>query len=306
MEPICEGAAGAAVEDIQDRLGRLGYEVDEAERSASSFGPSTAAAVARFRIEHDLPLGGEVDSATWAALVDEGYELGDRTLYLRLPNLHGNDVRELQTRLNVLGFSCGTPDGCYGVHTEAAVKQFQENVGVLADGMAFSDTFDAIERLHHVWGGKPASGPHPQGPMGFARAADVLDDVRLGFAADDPISRNVAGRIWNLAYATSERAGVTLIDRLDEAGAEDGRVVFLLSAGERPADCKLANVEVDDPDTLPRRIRTACEGSASKGAPVRLELPVGHSYDGTFSASDAQTLAVMLLDAICGAFSDRG
>lgn len=304
MDPIREGASGVAVEDIQDRLKKLGYEISEAEQTACSFGSSTAEAVTRFRLDHDLPLGSEIDSATWAALVDECYELGDRTLYLRLPNLHGNDVRELQTRLNILGFSCGVEDGYYGVHTEAAVKQFQENVGVLADGMAFADTFDAIDRLHHVWGGKPASGPHPQGPMGYARASDVLEDIRLGFAADDPISRNVAGRIWNLAYATTERASVTLIDRLEEANTED-RIVFLISPGERPSDCKLANVEIDDPDTLPRRIHTACEASIPKHAPVRLELPVAHSYDGTFSANDAQTLAVILLDAICGAFSDR-
>ncbi len=29
MDPIREGASGAAVEDIQERLGRLGYEIDE-------------------------------------------------------------------------------------------------------------------------------------------------------------------------------------------------------------------------------------------------------------------------------------
>ena len=119
MDPIREGATGAAVEDIQERLASLGYEIDAAERDAKSFGSSTTSAVARFRIDHNMPLGGEIDSATWIELVDAGYEMGDRTLYLRLPNLHGNDVRELQERLNILGFSCGEPDGCFGVHTEA-------------------------------------------------------------------------------------------------------------------------------------------------------------------------------------------
>ncbi len=93
MDPIREGATGAAVEDIQERLASLGYEIDAAERDAKSFGSSTTSAVARFRIDHNMPLGGEIDSATWIELVDAGYEMGDRTLYLRLPNLHGNDVR---------------------------------------------------------------------------------------------------------------------------------------------------------------------------------------------------------------------
>mgnify|MGYP002627087227 CR=1 FL=1 len=175
MEPISEGSSGVAVEDIQERLANLGYEIDSAERDACLFGSSTANCVARFRIEHGLPLGSVVDTATWSALVDEGYNLGDRTLYLRLPNFHGNDVRQLQERLNILGFSCGENDGFYGVHTEAAVRLFQESVGLLGDGMAFQETYDAIERLRHVWAGKPAAGPHPMGGMGFARAAEVLE-----------------------------------------------------------------------------------------------------------------------------------
>ena len=32
MDPIREGMDGAAVEDIQERLGRLGYEIDADER----------------------------------------------------------------------------------------------------------------------------------------------------------------------------------------------------------------------------------------------------------------------------------
>ena len=187
METIREGARGAAVEDIQERLGSLGYEIDASETADASFGPSTGTAVARFRLDHGLSLGKEVDAPTWIALVDECYQLGDRTLYLRLPNFHGNDVRQLQERLNILGFSCGEVDGVYGVHTEAAVKLFQESIGVLADGMAFPDTFDAIERLKHVWAGKPAAGPHPMGGMGFARAASVLETSleRLAVALDN-------------------------------------------------------------------------------------------------------------------------
>lgn len=137
MDPITPGSTGAAVEDIQERLVRLDYAIDDSEREKNTYGPSTAKAVARFRLDHDLSLGEDVDTATWMLLVDESYQLGDRTLYLRLPNFHGNDVRQLQERLNILGFSCGKPDGQYGVHTEAAVKLFQESVGELADGMAF-------------------------------------------------------------------------------------------------------------------------------------------------------------------------
>ena len=300
MEPIAEGAAGAAVEDIQDRLGSLGYQIDDAERAEKHFGRSTATAVTRFRLDHGLSLGSEVDTATWIALVDECYQLGDRTLYLRLPNFHGNDVRQLQERLNILGFSCGAVDGTYGVHTEAAVKLFQESIGVLADGMAFPDTFDAIERLRHVWGGKPADGPHPMGGMGFARAASVLENARIAITADDPISRNVAGRIWNLAHATVEDSGIELVDA-PEGASPDVRALIVLSATPLPENVAsgMGNIMLDDFDTLPSRLRTAVQSSQTTPPAARIELPVG---SGAFTMGDAQTFAVLLLDAICAAF----
>ncbi len=302
MESIREGASGSAVEDIQERLRSLGYEIDGRECSERSFGRSTATAVARFRLDNGLQLGEEIDTPTWMALVDECYQLGDRTLYLRLPNYHGNDVRQLQERLNILGFSCGEPDGIYGVHTEAAVKLFQESIGVLADGMAFPDTFDAIERLRHVWAGKPAAGPHPMGGMGFARAASVLEGADISITADDPISRNIAGRLWNLAHATVDDCGLELVDSPDDATTGT-----LIEISTRPLPENVAsglgNVTLEDFDTLSLRLRTAIQSSAAVPPAVRIEVPVG---TGTFTMGDAQTYAVLLLDAICAAFEGLG
>lgn len=302
MESITRGMTGAAVEDIQERLCSISYAIDESERVRKEFGLSTATAVAHFRLDHGLSLGEEVDSATWVALVDETYRMGDRTLYLRLPNFHGADVRQLQHCLNILGFSAGEEDGLYGPHTEAAVKQFQESMGELPDGMAFPDTFDAIERLHHVWAGKSASGPHPLGSMGFARAANVLENVNISITAEDPISRNVAGRIWNLASATNERSGLDIIESIDRKRPDDCAVLVLATTPLADGS-SLPNVVVDGSSSLAMRIRTACEGSKDEVPVVRIELSLGGpNYNGTFTVSDAQTYAVMLLDAICAAF----
>lgn len=300
MDPIREGAQGAAVEDIQDRLSKVGLEIDAAEKQAKQFGPSTAAAVAKFRLDQGLSLGTEVDSATWSKLVDACYELGDRTLYLRLPNFHGQDVFKLQTCLNILGFSCGEPDGYFGVYTESAVKQFQESQGMLADGMAFGDTFAAILRLHHVWAGKPATGPHPMGVIGFARAASVLEHVTIALTAEDPISRNVAGRIWNLATATNPNSGIILVG--DTSEIPEGTQCILSLASTHPEQNGVSNLVTDDIETLPLRLRSTLESIDSDLKSVRLELPLGQSYDGSFTTGDAQTFAVMLLDAICAAF----
>ena len=306
MDPIKTGDTGVAVEDIQDRLVSLGYAIAEDERSSSYFGNTTANAVARFRLDHDLDLSKEIDAPTWQVLVDECYQLGDRTLYLRLPNFHGNDVRQLQERLNILGFSCGATDGNYGVFTEAAVKEFQESVGELPDGMCFPGTIDAIERLRHVWAGKPAVGPHPQGGMGFARAADVLENTRLAITGADPIARNVAGRVWNLAGATTEKSGLSLIDSPQAATADIQAILIISSSGTTQRGTRrAATVSLDDPQTLPLRLRTAIQSSRARVPQIRLELPVAAKADGTFTLGDAQTYAVMLLDAICGALENR-
>ncbi len=301
MESITQGMTGAAVEDIQERLCSIDYHIDEDERNRQEFGISTATAVTHFRLDNGLPLGSEVDSATWVTLVDETYKMGDRTLYLRLPNFHGADVRQLQHCLNILGFSAGEVDGYYGPHTEAAVKQFQESIGELPDGMAFPDTFDAIDRLHHVWGGKSASGPHPLGSIGFARAANVLENVKISITAEDPISRNVAGRVWNLATATNEKSGLDIISSIEQKRPGDEAVLVLATTPLEGSN--IPNVVVEDADTLPMRIRTAYESSKEEVPVVRIELsPGGPNGNGMFTVSDAQTYAVMLLDAICIAF----
>lgn len=304
MESISQGMTGAAVEDVQDRLCDLEFEIAEDERAQTLFGESTAAAVAAFRAAHKLSPSTEVDTECWSVLVDESYSLGDRTLYLRLPNLHGRDVRELQHALNVLGFSCGSEEGIYDRYTESAVKQFQESVGILADGLAFSDTFDAIDRLHHVLSGKNAQGTHPTGVIGFARAADVLENTSISISADDPISRNVAGRVWNLASATTDASRLALVENAKDR-RDDDDILLVLSTADNPIRSRMHNVVLDtDTATLPTRIRTAYKSSRAKVPTVRIELPGAMDYDGTFTTKDAQSLAVILLDAVCASFSE--
>lgn len=305
MNPIREGSTGAAVEDIQSRLTRLDYAIDSSEIKQQHFGTSTARAVGKFRLDHNLSLSSDVDEQMWSELVDASYTMGDRTLYLRLPNFHGNDVKQLQTCLNILGFSCGEADGYYGVHTEAAVKEFQESQGSLGDGMAFQDTFDAIERLHHVWEGQKSTSVQVMGKMTFSRAADVLERIHIGLTAQDPISRNIAGRIWNLASATSEKSGIALLETIDNA-PQNLTSIFVLSTEAPAKDSHVLSVPTlscDNIETLPQRLQAVCCDEYTNAHVVRLELPEGLSYDGTFTTSDAQTIAVMLLDALCATYA---
>lgn len=301
MEPIVKGMQGPAVEDVQSRLAILGFEIDADEREQKLFGDSTAQAVRTFRNDNELTLGDEVDMACWSALVDASYRLGDRTLYLRLPNFHGADVRALQQALNVLGFACGVDDGYFGPHTEAALQQFQENVGLFADGMAFQDTFAYIARLRHVWEGKP-SVVEAEERIGFARASEVLERYHIAVIGDDPIARAVASRMWNIASATTETSGMVLCDRSIPEGMD---LVLELSSSDLPEDAApRPTIVLAECSNLTQRLSTAFAAAQSKPALIRIELTGITGYDGMFTSSDAQTLAVRLLDGVCAALND--
>lgn len=48
----------------------------------------------------------------------------------------GNEVRRIQQKLKNLGYYTGSVDGIYGTGTQKAVRAFQKNCGITADGIA--------------------------------------------------------------------------------------------------------------------------------------------------------------------------
>jgi len=56
----------------------------------------------------------------------------------------GDEVKQLQVALAALGYEVGEPDGAFGPSTEEAVKQFQADSGLPADGVAGPQTLQAI------------------------------------------------------------------------------------------------------------------------------------------------------------------
>ena len=76
-------------------------------------------------------------------------------MLLTLPNLRGDDVADLQTRLARLGFDSGRVDGILGPRTARALADFQSNCGLLADGVCGPETVRAIERVSSQTGDGP-------------------------------------------------------------------------------------------------------------------------------------------------------
>jgi N-acetylmuramoyl-L-alanine amidase len=98
------------------------------------------------------------DDATWAALVEASWQLGERLLFHTSPNLRGDDVGALQDRLGRLGFDCGKVDGIFGHHTGRALERFQRNVGLPVDGVCGAETICQLDRLARQSGSGPGVG----------------------------------------------------------------------------------------------------------------------------------------------------
>ena len=158
--------AGDDVKQLQQRLIALGYT--ELGAPDGSFGKLTDTAVRHFQEQNGLAADGVVGPKTWSALFSgqavgvssaataqpgipaPTLAAGTRVLSLQTPPLTGADVRQLQARLRDLNYlGCRAPasvvDGSFGRLTDAAVKRFQANHGLEANGRVGPETWDKLQ-----------------------------------------------------------------------------------------------------------------------------------------------------------------
>lgn len=141
---IREGDRSEQVADVQARLRALGFRIDDVH---GYFGPGTEQMVRLFQQQRNINADGIVGRDTWSELVEAGWRLGDRVLYLRIPLLRGDDVLALQARLNALGFDAGREDGIFGRDSDRAVRAFQREYGIAEDGIFGGRSNSALSGL---------------------------------------------------------------------------------------------------------------------------------------------------------------
>lgn len=144
---------GDDVKELQTLLDKHGIACS----ADGVFGPATSEAVKSFQKANNLPVTGEVDKKTWEALRAEPIvptppepepepDNTRRKLYLTpRPRMEGEDVREMQTRLNVHGVACDA-DGVFGPDTDKAVRVFQVMKGLVVDGICGAKTWAALDK----------------------------------------------------------------------------------------------------------------------------------------------------------------
>ena len=143
--PIKLGDAGDAVADVRRRLQLAGCDVTDSD--SRQFTQLTQEAVFLFQATEGLPETGQIDHATWSALIEASRSLGDRPLYLRQPMLRGQDVVDLQHLLGKLGFDAGRADGFLGPQTANALIKFQQNMALNDDGICGPATLATLNRV---------------------------------------------------------------------------------------------------------------------------------------------------------------
>lgn len=144
------GSRGELVTEIQQRLKSWGYYNGSAD---GVFGSQTETAVRSFQRANGLTVDGIVGPGTYAALgvntsgsTSGGSTSGSAaavTATLRRGS-QGSEVTTLQNRLKSLGIFTSAVDGVFGARTEAAVKTFQKNNGLTADGVVGPATRRAL------------------------------------------------------------------------------------------------------------------------------------------------------------------
>ena len=158
---VRDGSTGADVMLVQQRLKDLGYLTGKVD---GDFGDATAAALKSFQSKHGLGADGVAGAATYLVLFSynalaanqlptaaptiiptiapetTAAPLTEDNVVLIKQGVQGEAVSRLQARLTELGYYNAYVDGKCDADDVAAIKAFQKNNGLDADGVAGYET----------------------------------------------------------------------------------------------------------------------------------------------------------------------
>ncbi|MCE3553549.1 peptidoglycan-binding protein [Pseudonocardia sp. RS11V-5] len=250
MQLLRRGDRGPAVVEIRTTLRRFGLlAAAPGPDSDDVFDVAVERAVQAFQQRRGLITDGIVGPDTYRALREAGWKLGDRMLALMVSApMSGDDVGQLQTRLLELGYDPGRPSGVFDERTEQALRGFQRDYGLAADGVCGPGTLRALRQLgRKVVGGRPGllreqellrrAGPRMRGKR------IVIDPGHGGLDRGVQVAGVCeADLMWDLARRLVGRMSATGMEALlsrreDTCPAEAERAAF---ANEANADLVLS------------------------------------------------------------------
>jgi N-acetylmuramoyl-L-alanine amidase len=254
MQLLRRGDSGPAVVEIRQILTRFGLLAETSDDAAPDgsgpapapdyFDPVVEHAVRAFQQRRGLITDGIVGPATYRALREAGWTLGDRMLALLISTpMSGDDVVALQEQLLELGYDTGRPSGVFDEQTERALQAFQRDYCDISDGVCGPSTLRALRQLgaRRVKGGRPhllreqellrQAGPRLRGKR-------IVIDPGHGGPDRGVVVAGVteADLMWDLARRLEGRMAATgmealLTRREDTCPTEAERAAFAHAAG---------------------------------------------------------------------------
>lgn len=274
---LVRGVENPVVAEVRDRLTRLGFlRESESPADPQIFDTTLDRAVRAFQQDRGMLVDGIVGRDTFRRLEEARWNIGDRVISFSAGHLTtGDDVAQLQQRLNTFGFDAGRIDGVFGPDTDRAMREFQRNVGLEVDGTCGPEVWRALDRLTRtVKGGIPAAlrsehnyqltrtgvadkvvvidpghGGPDHGNVGFRLAESII--------ADD-LARQVEGRLAAIGTQVLLTRGMSY--ELDQPMDEASRATF---ANETGADLVVSLHTAAAPSPHARGVATYFFGHAN-------------------------------------------
>ena len=159
------GSSGSEVARMQTYLNALqkaGYPTLKTLTVDGRYGSGTDNTVKQFQAQKGLSIDGKIGPSTWNAIVSAYNAVYNGSadtwpgIALR-PGSAGQDVRHMQLRLNQVstlypGINKQTEDGKYGQNMTDAVRRFQTQFGLAADGILGKNTWNALVSVQNAEG----------------------------------------------------------------------------------------------------------------------------------------------------------
>ena len=143
-----KGSQGNLVGIMQEKLLIKGYRLPQFGADGC-FGDETELAVKELQADAGITVDGICGDDTWSVLNDESFVRPNGPSYpgyLIAKPQQSEDVRKVQERLIILGYSCGAcgADTIFGNDTEKGVKAFQKDNALDVDGIVGPKTWSVL------------------------------------------------------------------------------------------------------------------------------------------------------------------
>lgn len=155
----------------------------------------------------------------------------------------GEEVRNVQSKLKELGYYTGAVDGIFGSKTQSAVKAFQRNCGLTADGIAGPKTL-----LYLGLGGASSSGSYSS------------NDIYL-------LAKLIAAEARGESYTGQVAVGAVVLNRVEHGSFPDSISGVIYQAGAFSA-VKDSNWSVTPNATAQKAARDAINGWDPSGGAI--------------------------------------